>query len=118
MSGTGHVEAIVRFITENGPGISLVEIENELLRLGVDIEGEMAVGPDECPNLFIWAGMSQDFADVLKAVMQDRRVKATQTSPLVYLCDGKALTFPLARKPPRQGYREPHWVPVCFGPNS
>lgn len=112
-----HAEAAVNLITANRSGTSIVEIKNALEARGLDTEGEIAVETGRCPNLFVWAGMSQDFADVLKALLCDKRVTPSPTSSLVYMCDGQALTFPVAQKPPKNGYREPHWVPVCFGIN-
>lgn len=113
-----HIESTVEFIHANGAGTSLVEIERHLGSLEIDTDGDIAVEPGTCPNLIIWAGMSHEFADVLKGLLRDPRVKVTPTSLLVYLCDGKALNFPVAKNPPKNGYREPHWVPVCFGPNA
>lgn len=112
-----HVETAIDLITANRAGTSIVEIKNALEARGLATEGEIAVETGNCPNLIVWAGMSQDFADVLKAVLCDKRVRPSPTSFMTYLHDGQALTFPLAQKPPKNGYREPHWVPVCFGIN-
>jgi hypothetical protein len=110
-----HTESTVEFIRANGSGTSLVEIKRHLGQQGMETEGEVAVETGGCKNLFIWAGMSQEFADVLKAILCDRRVLATPTTALVYYCDGEALTLPVAQKPPKGGYKEPHWLPACFG---
>lgn len=110
-----HVKAAVDLITANRVGTSIVEIRRALEAQGLETKGEIAVENGDCPNLVIWAGMSQEFADVLKAVLCDKRIEATPTSILVYMCDGEALTLPIAQRPPKNGYREPHWVPVCFG---
>lgn len=111
-----HAEAVIDLIVANGQGTTLAEIRNLLDARGMDLDGEIAVGPlGDCPNLYIWAGMSQDFADLVKAVQSDERVEVHPTSVLVYMFDGQALNLPIAKKPPKNGYREPHWAPVCFG---
>jgi hypothetical protein len=33
---------------------------------------------------------------------------------MVYFIDGGALDLPLVQRPPSNGYRDPHWLPVVI----
>jgi hypothetical protein len=68
----------------------------------------------EAVNGVLWAGMSQAFADALELLRSQGRVHVHGTSPLVYLIDGGMLRLPVAKRPPKGGYKQPHWVPVCL----
>lgn len=110
-----HAEAVIDLIVSHGHGTTFVEISNLLAARGMDTDGDLAVGPiDACPNLYAWIGMSRDFVEIMKAVQGDGRVEIHSSSVLTYMFDGRALTLPIAKKPPKNGYREPHWAPVCF----
>jgi hypothetical protein len=68
-------------------------------------------------NLILWAGMSQEACEAINAMLTAGTIHANPASTLIYLCDGTALRYPVAK---RGGpYKKPHWLPVTLrpGPN-
>lgn len=97
-------------------GTSFVELSNWLDAQGIEARGDWAVEIEECPNLFLWANMSQQFVDLVAAIKP-----LTELQPLsdlemfiVYGSDGGALSWPTAKRPPKNGYKTPRWAPAVL----
>jgi len=91
--------------------VSFVELENWLAEHGMDVKGEY--GLEAGPNVFLWTGMSQEFVHF--AIKLRTRVDLAPVSTiLVYAADGGMPNLPVAKRPPRAGYRQPHWLPVTM----
>jgi hypothetical protein len=108
-----HVQACYDLVARQG-AVSFVELSRLLASRGLEVGGEHAMEAGSCPNLFLWAGMSEEFFDTVSQLLSSRTVHLKSTLPLVYLVDGGMLDMPIAQRPPRNGYREPHWVPAVF----
>lgn len=80
------------------------------------VEGTVAIEAPDCPNLLIWAGMSEELVGLLQKMGRAKLFHYEPTVLLVYLVDGKHLDLPIAKRPPKKGYKEPHWVPVVLKP--
>ncbi len=59
-------------------------------------------------NLVIWAGMDETFWGAIEEIRPQTELKPTHW--FVYLMDGRTLSLPLAKRPPKNGYKKPHWV--------
>jgi hypothetical protein len=106
-------EAMEHYIVETG-SVSLVELERVAAEHLAEISGDVAwVSPDD-NKVVLWAGMSQEFSDALGELCKRGNVEPQGTNYLVYLVDGKMLSYPIAKRPPKSGYKEEHWVPVVF----
>jgi hypothetical protein len=101
-------EEIVRFVTANGPGTSFVELMHHF---GEAARGDFAMGFGP-PNIYVWAGMSEEFVDAFTAARP--RLEFKPAHFLVYLIDGQMPTWPIARRAPKNGYKKPHWIPVVM----
>ena len=67
-------------------------------------------------NLVLWACVSVEFCDAFDEIRPFATLDPAHW--LVYLHDGAALRLPLAKRPPKAGYKKPHWVPVVLNPNG
>ena len=65
-------------------------------------------------NIVFWARMSKEFADAVTGALDSGAVHSVPTVPLVYLIDGGYLDMPIVKRPPKSGYRVPHWLPVVL----
>jgi hypothetical protein len=65
-------------------------------------------------NLVLWSGLSKSAERSLSRLWRSGRIAFEPANPLVYLVDGQALEYPLARSP--FPYAEPHWLPVVLRP--
>ena len=93
--------------------VTMVEIQNFLKYHGVETEGDYWWGMEDM-NLYFWVQMSGEFCDLMEAIRESQEIQIEAASPLTYLIDGGMLTLPLAKRPPKNGYKEEHWAPVCF----
>ena len=66
------------------------------------------------PNCVVWYGLSDELAAALLTLLREQVIDMDDADPLVYWVDGAVLGLPLAKRPPTNGYREPHWVPVVL----
>jgi hypothetical protein len=65
-------------------------------------------------NAVLWTGLQQEAVDAVTELVNSKRAQLLQVNPLIYLIDGKALTFPVAKRVPPNGYKKPHWLPVVL----
>ena len=103
-------EAIEDFVGRSS-NVTFVEIQNWL---GPHFRGDCSVTDPRDSNLIYWRGVTQSVIDALNLLVRDNRIEFRTSSPLVYLFDGGALRLPIAKRPPRAGYRKPHWLPVVL----
>lgn len=105
-------EAVVRFVEEH-PGTTFGVLTQFLDGIGFPTSGSQYVGPGGYPNLITWAGMSEAYRDLVIGFINSDRLVASPTSVLTYFIDGgNILDMPIAKRPPKAGYREPHWAPA------
>ena len=97
--------------------VSLVEVER-LLESHIDVRGDMVITLDTDPNCILWANVSEQFVDVFDRVTAhgDNTARMEPASRLTYLVDGKTLSLPLVQRPPKTGYKAPHWLPIYLRP--
>jgi hypothetical protein len=105
-------EDVVVALVARGGGVTMVEVKNTLAPI-MDVDGPY----DWCKgheNLVIWARMSDDFIKLMQRLLHEERIYAHPTHVLTYLYEGAMLRYPVAKRPPKNGYKEPHWLPVLF----
>lgn len=107
-----YADIVLNFIERSRVGVSFVEIESVLREAGLDTDGDNAI--DVGKNIVVWAGMSQEFVDVMVLVHKSRKTEMDGTSTVLYIVDGKFLTLPVAQRPPKSGYKELHWAPAIL----
>lgn len=77
-----------------------------------DVRGTIAL--EIAPNVVLYAGLSDAFADAVRQLQSEKRIWPYPTSMLTYFIDGGGLTIPLAKRIPKGGYKQQRWLPVCF----
>lgn len=115
MIDTAAAEAI-QYICRND-WTTFVEVERIVRKHGIDTKGTLSL--EAVPNGVMWAGMSEQFCDVVDVIKRDGRVSLDSGNALAYLFDGAALKLPVAKAAPRdrtRGYAKPRWIVTCFRP--
>ncbi len=95
--------------------VTIVELR-DFLRPFMEVEGNASLKLDR--NVVVWANMSPRFANFVGSLLNDPAISVRPASWLSYVMDGGALRLPIAKRPPKQGYKEPRWLPVCLRPVS
>jgi hypothetical protein len=93
--------------------VTFVELKRHFAER-MEVDGDVALESAECPNLFWWVGMSEEFASLAQALARHPDVALDPCSWLVYMGDGVVLKMPLVKRPPENGYPQPHWSPCVF----
>lgn len=109
---TTAVDQAIDYIDRTGH-VSFPELQRFAeTALGMDARGDYCL--EIAPNLILWTGVSDAFVDLVHGIQATRKVDLNSTSLLVYAADGGILNLPLAKRPPKRGYKDPHWAPVVF----
>ena len=100
---------VIEYIAKVG-GSTFAELENRFGWLGGgDLTFELPG-----PNLLLWTGLSAEGA----AFYTDRGVRdqlePSACSWLLYADDDKVLKMPIAKRPPKGGYKKQRWAPTVF----
>jgi hypothetical protein len=90
----------------------------ELTGLGDDCTGNMEISFSTRKNVVLWGGVSQPFADALTDLLDAGTIHMHGSHVMVYLVDGAVPVMPIAKRPPKAGYKEPHWLPVSLRPGA
>ena len=83
-----------------------------------EVKGKFSIIMEADENLVLWYGLSENMCEVLHDLRRGGLIKYQPSSLLVYMIDGGMLTLPLAQRPPKVGYKEPHWLPVTIRPTT
>jgi hypothetical protein len=65
-------------------------------------------------NRVIWAGLPKPVIDAVLALLEHGRLAAIPGNLAAYKRDGRVLSLPVERRPPREPHAEPHWFPVLL----
>ena len=103
-------EKVCEFVQERGGGVSLVEL---IRHFGNEGEGENAFMLKD-RNVVFWGGMSDELIQAIIEARKDRKIIDRPSTPLVYLVDGGISSLPLAKRPPKTGYKKLHWLPIVY----
>lgn len=77
-----------------------------------DVRGTWAL--ELMPNLVLWVGMSEAFVDAFNEAKRRGPLVPVLVDPLAYLWDGAFLNLPVAKRPPKVGYKTEHWLPITL----
>lgn len=109
----GQIEdAVVAYVRHND-WVTYVELENRFAAF-CEVKGSYSVSPADDENTIIWANMAETWCKLLSKLRQEGRIFWHPSSAFVYMIDGGYLPLPIAKKPPKGGYKTLHWLPVCL----
>lgn len=93
--------------------VTFVEIANWLRSQDIDPGGDFSLELST-KNIVFWDGMSKPFTQLVQDALDAGSVELAACSSLIYMFDGAMLQLPIAKRPPRAGYKQPHWAPSCL----
>jgi hypothetical protein len=67
-------------------------------------------------NRVIWAGLPKPVIDAVLALLDGGRLAAIPGNLAAYRRDGRVLSLPVEKHPPREPHAEPRWFPVLLRP--
>jgi len=83
-------------------------------RMGDEGKGDYTYESVDCPNMFFWVGASELLIDAVDDLLGENKICFKPTHWLTCAYDGHVLRLPIAKKPPKRGYKKPHWLPVVI----
>jgi hypothetical protein len=90
--------------------VSFVELQNALSSY-FETRGDVRILLGDT-NIVLWDGVTEEFAEALETLRATKKLGITPASWLTYMMDGGCLKLPFAKRPPKNGYKDPHWAPV------
>ena len=80
--------------------------------------GDRIIG-DEAKNVIVWDRMTDDAVTALMELQEEGSIQSRRTDFFTYVFDGGGMpSLPIAKKPPANGYKEPHWQPILLVPGA
>lgn len=113
-----HAAQVIIDLIAERDYVTFAEITQRLDGLITPVEGDQALELGAFPNVVLWAGMSDAYIAVMHEVLQSHLSTMEPASVLAYMVDGACLSLPIVKRPQKQGYATPHWLPVCFRPKT
>lgn len=109
-------DRIVNYI-ERTDYVSFAELRN---RFGGDgrLDGDFCISLPDRPNSVLWSGMSEEFCDVMRALIREHAVDLAGSCSLTYMIDGGMPSMPVAKRIGKQDFKSPRWVPITFRPKG
>ena len=98
----------ILWYVENYDWVTFAELQH---RYGTQAKGGHAIYLN---NIVLWVNLSEQLATAITSLLEEKSIHAHPASFLAYMVDGAYLTLPLAKHPPKRGYKKDHWLPVCF----
>lgn len=103
-------KAMEQYVRDIGGGVTFTEFCQNIEGFS---GGDVAI--EILPNVLLWHNLTQVGADAVKLVQKRKAIVPYPTSWLTYLIDGGPIpAYPLAKRPPKNGYKDLHWCPVVF----
>lgn len=114
-------QAFIDTLNNQQPGASIPGIIRELVSNGhADAAGDFTL--ELSGNIWLWHGASKEF---LETFIELRRARQFHLHPVLsslgkmaFMSADGWMDLPLAVRPPADGYKEPHWIPVLLHPGA
>jgi hypothetical protein len=98
-------QALLTYVRAND-FVTYAEMARVLAPL-IPVNGPLAAAVGTVPTLILWAGMSQEWVDVLHELFRAGVLWRDPCAFLTSLMDGACLTMPIAKRPSKQGSATP-----------
>jgi hypothetical protein len=103
---------ILQYVRSQGE-CTFPDLEGQLVVAGYDPYGDIAAQDTEHENLYVWAGMSMEFAAAIHALVCEKLILQKPLPYSLHRClTNVKLRLPVAYE--RRDYDEPHWIPVTL----
>lgn len=63
-------------------------------------------------NIVLWIGLSEEVAKAIGDLHSEGKIEYVPCDWMTYLITGQIIDLPVARNPPKKGYKKQHWLPV------
>ena len=86
----------------------------ELGRLIDGFAGDVMMLHGQDRNIVLWPWCSDAGIDALEELLSTGRIHFHHATDMTYVIDGEYPALPRVNRPPKGGYKDHHWLPVCF----
>ncbi|HEY1444760.1 MAG TPA: hypothetical protein VGF51_07665 [Acidimicrobiales bacterium] len=116
-NNTAAVDALAGFISQHGNMAFSGAVDWLCAQQGLDPHGEESLCLASDTNIILDSGLNDHAIAMAKAILDDERLTLRPLTSfevlIVYGFDGSRMVgLPLAQRPPKDGYRKPHWLPA------
>lgn len=115
MNNSQMKEILLDYIRKN-KAVSYAEIERVFEANGYDYIGNIETVNNKNENVVFWCGWSRQAFEMLNELIRANLIERVPCEPLVYLIDGKSLTYPIMTGRTKS-LKKIHWLPCVFNPS-
>lgn len=109
LAKSGKLEDAVEAYIREMDWVTFAELQRQFAPF-MGVRGDWRFG--FLDNLVVWAGMSEEFMNLVLSLAKAGRVHYWSSTAFTYIIDGECLTLPVAKR--AQAYKHPHWLPVTL----
>lgn len=102
---------LLDFIRRN-PRASFSELERFFEEEGFEYRGDASIEVMDA-NILFWDGWNHEAVSLILELVRGGEVTLDAASWIEILTFGKTFNLPIAKRP-KNGYKEPHWLPVVL----
>ena len=102
---------LLNYINKKG-NVSFVEIEELFEKHSYNYKGDYILKLNGYDNIVMWDGWNNEAIGLIKTLMQKRVIELNSCNVMIYVIDGKSLSYPIAQK--LKSYKQEHWIPVVL----
>lgn len=102
---------VLKYIRRHN-GVSYAELERVFEQHGFSYSGSLEAYSDSSPHVVFWSGWNKQTFEIISELLREKRIERTPCTVLVYLIDGKGMTYPVLSDV--SDLRSVHWLPCVF----
>jgi hypothetical protein len=106
-------QTVLTYISKNDC-VSYAELERIFEKIGFDYSGNLEICSNVNDMVVFWGGWNEEAIALINELKRDNLVHQDVAQPLVYLIDGKGMSYPLVKS--NRPYKTPRWLPLVFRP--
>lgn len=101
--------AILTYVGQH-PHSTLVELEDNIQ----GFKGNDASWCSSDPNIILWHALSNVGVQAISGLFRDRQIVSEPCPLFIYIVDGRWPSLPIAKRRPKKGFKNPHWLPLAL----
>ena len=115
-------KSCIEFIEQDKGNSSFVNVERVMEEHGISLQDDGKASwfipwDPQYENIVVWIFNNEEAQEVWQMIIrllkeENKGIQLQGTQPIVYLVDGKTLTFPLIKS--IREYKTPRWLPVVM----
>ena len=93
---------------------TFAELDRRIEDSGLEARGDNVIYLKKGLNIVLWSDMSDAYSAAVLYLKKIGAIDWRSATVLEYMMDGRVMQLPVAVRPPANGYKSEHWIPVVL----